>query len=478
MRIVEGWAEQKVARLVAAWSQHRLMVAGVTLSALLASTAFVELTPARYRSEARLLVDTAPASAVVSASDLVSSQMQVLRSREIARRTIERQGLASMLAREVAAPAGFGLAEARAASVMDDALLQHFLGSLSLERDGQSPVVRIGFEARDPALAARVANGIAETFIELQAQGLQTTASLAHGPARVVSRAMPANEPSFPQPVPMIALSTLFAFLAATGAALVQTQVPLRRPATPRPFEGRLPQPLPAAERPAPVPVSFEQEQEGPDPMQELAQRILRSPRGEDAVQILVTAANGSAAGAAINLGRVLSHDQTTILIDLVSQPSGNAGDPPGLSALLTGVATFDEAIRLDRASRLHVLSCGRQEDGSAAGLEIILQALSHTYDYVVLLAPSLNETGSAIELALKADVTVLACSDGASDPASADAWRALKAAGVRSIHAYSPEQTWVGLGGAGGSALSVQPRSIHLMSGMMGSTQASPATT
>jgi hypothetical protein len=163
-------------------------------------------------------------------------------------------------------------------------------------------------------------------------------------------------------------------------------------------------------------------------------------------------------------------------MIDLVSEPSGAAGDPPGLDALLTGVATFDEAIRLDRASRLHFLSCGMQ--GSAhAGLEIILQALAHTYDYVVLLAPAMNEGPVAVELALSADITVLACPDGASDPASADAWRRLKSAGVRTLHSYSAEQTWVALGGPSG-ALSVQPRSIHLMSGMMGSTQASPATT
>ena len=476
MRIREEWAEFGLRRLGAALSRHRLMVAGVTLSALLGSTAFVELTPAVYRSEARLLVDTAPASAVVSASDLVASQMQVLRSREIARRVIERHGLGAVLAREAAVPAGFGVAEARATAGASDALLSHWFSSLSLQRDGQSPVVRIGFEARDPALAARVANGIAETFVELQAQGLQTAASLAHGPARVVARAMPPNEPSFPQPFPTIAFSTLFAFFAAAGAALVQAGKPAPKPSSARLFEGQLPQPLPTVERPAQAIMRIEPEQDAPDPMQELAQRILRSPRGEDAVQLVVTAANGSASDAAFGLGRALSQDHTTILIDLVSEPSGAAGDPPGLDALLTGVATFDEAIRLDRASRLHILSCGLQP-AARAGLDIILQALAHTYDFVVLLAPALDEGGAVVDLALKGDVTDLACPDGASDPASADAWRALKSAGVRILHSYSAEQAWVALGGAGG-ALSVQPRSIHLMSGMMGSTQASPATT
>lgn len=473
MRLGQDQPFAGLSRLGSALLRHRLMVAVVTLSALLASTAFVELTPARYRSEARLLVDTAPASAVVSASDLVSSQMQVLRSREIARRTIDRHGLGPSLAREVAAPAGFGLAEARAASVVGDALIDHWLGNLLLERDGQSPVVRISFEARDPALAARVANGIAETFIELQAQGLQTAASLTHGPARVMARAMPASEPSFPQPAPTIILSTLFAFVAAAGAALVQSGRPIPvAPSMPRPFEGRLPQPLPAADRPEPAPVHVERVEDGPDPMEELAQRILRTARSEDAVQIVVTSASGSCADVAANLGRTLSHDHTTILIDLVSQESD--ADAPGLDALLTGVATFDEAIRLDRASRLHVLTCGLQQSGAGAGLEIILQALAHTYDYVVLLAPSLADGETAFGLAQKANVTVLACPDGASDPASAEAWRALKSAGVRSIHAYSGEQTWVSLG----ASAAAQGRSIHLMSGMMGSTQPSPAMT
>jgi Mrp family chromosome partitioning ATPase len=206
--------------------------------------------------------------------------------------------------------------------------------------------------------------------------------------------------------------------------------------------------------------------------MEELAQRILRTARSEDAVQIVVTSASGSCADVAANLGRTLSHDHTTILIDLVSQESD--ADAPGLDALLTGVATFDEAIRLDRASRLHVLTCGLQQSGAGAGLEIILQALAHTYDYVVLLAPSLADGETAFGLAQKANVTVLACPDGASDPASAEAWRALKSAGVRSIHAYSGEQTWVSLG----ASAAAQGRSIHLMSGMMGSTQPSPAMT
>lgn len=473
MRLGQDQPFAGLSRLGSSLLRHRLMVAGVTLSALLGSTAFVELTPARYRSEARLLVDTAPASAVVSASDLVSSQMQVLRSREIARRTIDRHGLAPSLAREVAAPAGFGLAEARAASVLGDALIDHWLGSLFLQRDGQSPVVRIAFEARDPALAARVANGIAETFIELQAQGMQTAASLAHGPARVVARAMPPNEPSFPQPGPTIVLSTLLAFLAAAGAALVQSSRPLpASPMMPRPFDGRVPQSLPAAERPEPAPIHVERVEQGPDPMEELAQRILRGARGEDAVQIVVTAASGSSADVATDLGRALSHDQTTILIDLVSQ--GSEAGAPGLDALLTGVATFDEAIRLDRASRLHVLTCGLQRGEAGDGLDIILQALAHTYDYVVMLAPSLSEGKVAFELAQKASVTVLACPDGASDPASAEAWRALKSAGAPSILAYSGEQTWVSLG----ASAAAQGRSIHLISGMMGSTQPSPAMT
>ena len=186
-----------------------------------------------------------------------------------------------------------------------------------------------------------------------------------------------------------------------------------------------------------------------------------------------MTAASGSSTDVATNLGRALSLEHTTILIDLVAQ--GADTDAPGLNALLTGVATFDEAIRLDRASRLHILSCGMEQGAAGAGLDIILQALAHTYDYVVLLAPSLADGEAAMDLAQKANVTVLACPDGASDPASAEAWRALKSAGVRSIHAYSGEQTWVSLGG---SNVASQGRSIHLMSGMMGSTQPSPAMT
>jgi Mrp family chromosome partitioning ATPase len=206
-----------------------------------------------------------------------------------------------------------------------------------------------------------------------------------------------------------------------------------------------------------------------------LVERVASAARGDQALRVLVTSARTPSGEIALSLGRALAQQRPVILIDLASRAETRADQPPGLDALLMGVATFDEAIHLDDVSRLHRLTCGLQETRPGSALDIVLQALANTYDVVILAVPSLAEGDLATGLATDVDVTVLACPGSASDPASSAAYRDLKTAGAGTIFAFSHESAPELRRDR--QALYQRP-SIHLMSGMTGSTQPSPATT
>ena len=116
------------------------------------------------------------------------------------------------------------------------------------------------------------------------------------------------------------------------------------------------------------------------------------------------------------------------------------ADDPPGLFELLTGAATFDQAIHLDRGSRLHLLTCGAQDAVACDGLDVVLEALSQTYDYVILLAPAVAQDTLTLSLAPLADFVILACSAQASDPSGSVAYAELRRAGDYEILAIAVE--------------------------------------
>ncbi len=460
-----------------ALSRGRGMIAGVTLAGLLGSAVLMGTAPPQYAAQARLMVEAS------GSGDLLDSQMQVIGSRELARRVIERLSLAQSAAFDPAQRgllSFLGVTQVRAAGAPDEALLDLWFSRLTLAREDAAPVVRIQFEAPEPALAARIANGVAETFVQMQSEGLQARASAQMAQARVLARATVPNSPSSPLPMPMIAAATLLAFLAASGAALAQAAfaTPARKPARQRvsSVPEELPQFHPARVEAAPAPAQeFDSFVPDPHPMTVLVERVSSAARGDQALRVLVTSARTPCGEIALSLGRALAQQRPVILIDLASRAQTRADQPPGLDALLMGVATFDEAIHLDEASRLHLLTCGLQETRPGSALDIVLQALAHTYEVVILAVPSLSEGDLASGLARDVDVTVLACPGSASDPASSAAYRDLKTAGAGTIFAFSHEA-------ASDSrrdrpALYQRP-SIHLMSGMTGSTQASPATT
>ncbi|MDR3462064.1 MAG: Wzz/FepE/Etk N-terminal domain-containing protein [Beijerinckiaceae bacterium] len=100
-----------------------------------------------------------------------------------------------------------------------------------------------------------------------------------------------------------------------------------------------------------------------------------------------------------IGLARALSHHGRAIIVDLNASPEelaplvGAGPDPSvtglaGLSELLAGEVSFAEVIHRDRATRLHFIPAGMR-DADFRDFDLILEALSETYDFIVLLTPA-----------------------------------------------------------------------------------------
>jgi polysaccharide biosynthesis transport protein len=264
--------------------------------------------------------------------------------------------------------------------------------------------------------------------------------------ARIVSQAIVPSTAAFPKKIPIISIATLGTLFLTTvllltgqllGAATGRTrQRPQRQgreafidPAPsfvtepPQPFvhpvAANIPDPAKAAARPKPVPMPSSVGSPLPtlptaansglpldarivlDPDSGAARSIrqvatgLRAHRLPGRAACIVIVSDQPQAGAtssAIGLARVLVREGKTILIDLHARKPGLnrlLGDarPMGLSNILANEASFADAIHRDRGSRAHVLPVGDAgiDPMQSASLTVALDALSQTYDFMVI---------------------------------------------------------------------------------------------
>ena len=126
-----------------------------------------------------------------------------------------------------------------------------------------------------------------------------------------------------------------------------------------------------------------------------------------------------------IALARALAERGRAVMVDLDRSPvklapltrSGADGGSEianltGLSELLGGDASFAEVIHRDHASRLHFIPTGRLE-ADFRDFDLILDALTATYDFIVMLAPAYPQSEIAKIMAPYADFIVLAAPAG-----------------------------------------------------------------
>ena len=170
-----------------------------TMLAALLSIAAVNLVTPRYKSEARILVDgrenvflrpNGERNDERNALDpeAVTSQVQLLLSRDLARQVIKKNKLAELpefdpVLRGISPVrsllALFGIGRDPFSMTPEERVLDAYFDRLTAYAVDKSRVIVIEFQSRDPELAARVANSIADGYLELQQNARQEQAKAA-----------------------------------------------------------------------------------------------------------------------------------------------------------------------------------------------------------------------------------------------------------------------------------------------------------
>jgi Mrp family chromosome partitioning ATPase len=183
--------------------------------------------------------------------------------------------------------------------------------------------------------------------------------------------------------------------------------------------------------------------------MTKIVTRILSMPgRGPRGIRIVVTSLQATGAACMmLDLARSLARKGRSIIIGLdESYPLdfqfSTAGAPhggppaaePALGDLLAGTASFAEVIRRDAASRLHFLPVGREGELDLREFANVLDALAGIYDFIVTIAPPLDQNGIAGTIASNADVVLLAAQGEPRGGGIAEAEARLIESGAREV--------------------------------------------
>lgn len=168
--------------------RRRLWLAGaVFLLAVVATMAAIGMQPTLYTAAASLTIDTRRArvvdaeavlSGLTAEAAVVDTEVEILRSRQLAERVVDALGLIhDPEFAASASPPWLGDADRRATLVDPQArreqVIDAVLERLRIARMGGTYVMQVAFESRDPAKAARIANAFADQYLlqQLQTKG-------------------------------------------------------------------------------------------------------------------------------------------------------------------------------------------------------------------------------------------------------------------------------------------------------------------
>lgn len=171
----------------ALWGKRRRIVIPTLVAAALAFVAVNMMTP-RYKSEARILLETrenvflrAEADKNIERSPIdpeaVASQIQVVLSRDLARQVIKRERLAENPEFDPLVGGGsvvrsllglVGLGRDLLSMSPEERILEAYYQRLNAFAVEKTRVIAVEFTSSNPDLAARVANAIAEGFLAMQ----------------------------------------------------------------------------------------------------------------------------------------------------------------------------------------------------------------------------------------------------------------------------------------------------------------------
>ncbi|HEY0354128.1 MAG TPA: lipopolysaccharide biosynthesis protein, partial [Enterovirga sp.] len=276
--------------------------------------------------------------------------------------------------------------------------------------------------------------------------------------ARIVSRAVAPQIPSFPKKGPTVALATFAALLLSLGTIVTRELLgsgtntgPLGpyRPAgrrrdtsmTGEDASGR--QGLFGPPAPGAAAASGLQLPALPDPRYDfghLVERLGRSKVEGRGRHILVTGIGepGEARDVARGLALTLSIDSRTMLVEIEADNAGTPDGMPGLTDLVAGEASFGEVIHRHGRSRLDVVPSGTLLNEAltvmAEATELTVDAFGQAYEWVIwALSP---EAGPDLltTLAPRSDAAVIASNLEPASQALVRAFETVQGAGAKDV--------------------------------------------
>src|SRR5262249_53518179 len=185
-------AEIDLGALGRALWRKRVLIAGLTLLAAAIAFLVVNLITPRYKSEARVLIETREniffrpdaeksiERGTTVDQEAVTSQVQLILSRDLARDVIKKLKLAekpefdpvlagpSVLRKVLSILSLLGMIKDPMEMTPEERVFKSYYDRLSAFQVEKSRVIAIEFESQDPELAAQVANAIAEAYLVLQ----------------------------------------------------------------------------------------------------------------------------------------------------------------------------------------------------------------------------------------------------------------------------------------------------------------------
>jgi capsular polysaccharide biosynthesis protein len=442
---------------------------GLPLAALVFIGVVLCLQPPVYSAEAQVLIGPRQAGLIGLRANLAlleegapTSQAQLLASRDLARRAIKDLGLDENPEFDPVTRGfgpGFraliflGILRDPARKSPEDRVLEAYQDRLQVKAAGGGSLVTIAFQSEDRELAANAANRVAELYLEMRTDAKRAGDLPRKLDARIASRAVAPEHPLYPRDALLVlagAAMVVMAFGAFVSIVLPRGRLPLRVDASfeqPRALGqvrvfARFTDAADLSPRLNPKldpPPATEEETSGDDPdygraMAKIVARILAvsalagGPRAtrqciRQGIRIVATSleATGAASCMMLELARGLAREGRSIVIGLDESslldfesstdgaPHGHPPDAePALGDLLAGTASFAEVIRRDPASRLHFLPVGRDGELDLHEYGNVIDALAGIYDFIVTIAPPLDQNGIAGTLAAQADVVLL----------------------------------------------------------------------
>ena len=259
--------------------------------------------------------------------------------------------------------------------------------------------------------------------------------------ARIISHAVVSNTAYFPKKLPIVVIAALVAFLLAAGfvttgellSGNVYRSPGLARHVAPTLIEVR-PGPQwiePMTDAPALQPDS---QPEPPPTTVTVADVVakIRASRNHRPTVVLSLNPTVSETETALAMARAFAEDKRTVLIELGvggSRLLSAASEPAlaGVVDLVRGEVAFGDIIGRDRLSRLHLITAGSSSDDAATAIigservAVALEALSHTYDHVIIAAGSLGALPEGAFATLNADAVLVAQPDLPAPESAAD---------------------------------------------------------